>query len=39
MESLRWGSLASAIQHMIDECLGHASELRKRPQDTRFGPV
>jgi hypothetical protein len=24
---------------MIDEYLGHASELRKHPQDTRFGPI
>jgi len=32
-------SLASAIQRMIDECLGYASELRKRPQDARFGLV
>ena len=31
--------LTSAIQRMIDECLGHAFELRKHPQDARFGPV
>lgn len=30
---------ASAIQRMIDECLIHASELRKHPQDARFGSV
>jgi hypothetical protein len=30
--------LASAIHRMIDECLGHASELRKHPQDAQFGP-
>jgi hypothetical protein len=31
--------LTSAIQRMIDECLAHASELRKHPQDARFGLV
>ena len=29
----------SAIQGMIDECLRHAPELRKHPQDARFGLV
>ena len=30
--------LASAIQRMIGECLGHASELRKHPQDAPVWP-
>jgi hypothetical protein len=29
-------TLTSAIQRMIDECLDHASELRKHPQDAEF---
>ena len=32
-------SLTSAIQRMTDECLGHASELRKHPQGAWFGLV
>ena len=29
----------SAIQRMIDECLGHPSKVRKHPQGARFDPV
>jgi hypothetical protein len=35
----RYLTPTSAIQRMIDEGLGHASELCKHPQAARFGPV